>query len=386
MPDGVEIRGKTVRVYFRFEGEKCREPMGEATPENIARCKRLAQIINFEIQDRTFDYARHFPNSKRVTENTFEHYANSMMEIRANKVASSSLRPYISKMNVHILPRWGNLAPESIDYVDIEKWAATDLNHLSSKTINTIISLMSQTFDLYSAKKRIQYNPCKPVKVELPDDEDPDPFTQKEIEALTTTPTDRLAERDIIQFMIWDGCRPSEAIALACEDVIDLENGIIRYQRGRVNGRWKATKTKRSTRSHRLVKNAREALQRQYHNAMKYPPIEIEITERDNRTVRKKRIRPLFLRTSGVAFPNDGVLRDRFFKSHCESAGVRYRGPGNCRHTFISQMLSLGFVPLHWIANHVGHTTTAMIQRKYGKWMPEDGVDMVGMIEKQLDQ
>ena len=380
-----EVRGKSVRVYFNWEGEKCRENIGAATPENIERAERLAKIIALEIESGTFDYARHFPNSKRVSENTLAHYASAFMDIHQSKVSQKSFEADRSKVNTHILPRWGQLDPQSVDYVDIEQWLAKDLGHLSSKTQKTIISLLSRMFDLYGAKKRVQYNPCKPVKVDLPDDEDPDPFTLDEIMALTTTATTRLAERDLIEFMLWDGCRPSEAIALACEDVVDLEAGIIRYERAKVNGKYKATKTKRSKRQHRLIKNARQALQRAYAHAMQYPPIEVEITDRDNRTVRKKKIRPLFLRSSGQAFPNDGVLRDRFFKTHCEKSGVRYRGPGNCRHTFISQMLSLGFVPLHWIANHVGHTTTAMIQRKYGKWMPEDGVDMVGMIEKQLE-
>jgi integrase len=44
-------------------------------------------------------------------------------------------------------------------------------------------------------------------------------------------------------------------------------------------------------------------------------------------------------------------------------------------------MLSTGVVPLHWIANHVGHTTTEMIQRTYGKWIKSDGADMHSIIE-----
>ena len=42
MADGVEVRGNRVRVYFRYQGELCREPVkGEATPANIANAHRL---------------------------------------------------------------------------------------------------------------------------------------------------------------------------------------------------------------------------------------------------------------------------------------------------------------------------------------------------------
>ncbi|MEL7968535.1 hypothetical protein AAG587_19375 [Vreelandella neptunia] len=72
-------------------------------------------------------------------------------------------------------------------------------------------------------------------------------------------------------------------------------------------------------------------------------------------------------------------------KTYLKRAGVRYRGPNQCQHTFISQLLSLGVVPLHWISNHVGHATITMIQRRYGKWIRSDGPDIPALIEKQLD-
>ena len=67
MAKGVEIRGNTVRVYFKYNGQKCREPIpGGATPANIANAERLAAIINYEIDQGTFNYARHFPDSAKL--------------------------------------------------------------------------------------------------------------------------------------------------------------------------------------------------------------------------------------------------------------------------------------------------------------------------------
>lgn len=385
MADGYEIRGKSVRVYFRFEGELCREKIGEATPENIEKARRLAQVINYEIDAGTFDYARHFPDSTRISENSFGHYADLLLQIRASQVADSTIKADRSKMRSHIMPKWQAVNIDSIDHINIQTWMAEELARLSSKTIKEVINLTSQVFDLYATRKKTAHNPCKGVKVRLPDAEDPDPFTLDEINALVTCETNREQERDMIEFMIWDGCRLSEAIALAWEDVVDIEQGIVRYQRARVNGKWKVTKTKRSTRTHRLLKPAREALQRQYAITASMAPIDVEVKDRDNKTLRKQRIRPVFRRTSGEPHYSDMTVRDRFFKTHCEKAGVRYRPPGQCRHTFISQMLTLGVVPMQWIAAHVGHTTIAMIQKHYGKWIQQDGPDIHQVVERSLD-
>ena len=46
MADGVEARGNSVRVYFRFNGELCRELVpGGNTPENREHAKRLVTVI-----------------------------------------------------------------------------------------------------------------------------------------------------------------------------------------------------------------------------------------------------------------------------------------------------------------------------------------------------
>ena len=129
----------------------------------------------------------------------------------------------------------------------------------------------------------------------------------------------------------------------------------------------------------------REALQEQFALTGNLPAQTYQVVDRDNRTVRQEKLRLVFLNSlSGKPF-YENAIRQRFWKTHLEKAGVRYRGPNQCRHTFISQMLSLGVVPLHWIANHVGHSSITMIQRRYGKWIHADGQDVPTMIEKLLD-
>ncbi|MDR5868129.1 tyrosine-type recombinase/integrase [Halomonas koreensis] len=387
MADGVEVRGNTVRVYFRWQGELCREPLpGKATERKLEHAKRLVTIINYEIEAGTFDYARHFPESRRLHESSFGFYLDLWLAIKKNELAYSSYRATASKAETHVRPRWGDEQADSIDHIELQDWIQKDLvKHLSNKTIKEIVSIMRQTFRLYATRNKKAFDPTLGINIRLPDDEDPDPFEKAEIQKILETPTKRVQELNLMKFAMYDGPRISEAQALAWEDVLDVEKGIIRYRRAVVRGRFKVTKTKRSTRVHHLLKPAREALQEQFKMTGHLPAQTYQVVDRDNRTIREEKLRLVFLNSlSGKPF-YENAIRQRFWKTHLEKAGVRYRGPNQCRHTFISQMLSLGVVPLHWIANHVGHSSITMIQRRYGKWIHADGQDVPTMIEKLLD-
>nr|WP_239779009.1 tyrosine-type recombinase/integrase [Pseudomonas sp. Y5-11] len=93
----------------------------------------------------------------------------------------------------------------------------------------------------------------------------------------------------------------------------------------------------------------------------------------------------VFLNTkNGLPHANDFAVRDRFFKAHLLAAAVRYRGPGQCRHTYASQLLTTGGASINWIAEQMGHTNGNMIRQHYGTWINEDGSDVVGMLQMAL--
>lgn len=384
MPDGYEIHGNSVRVYFYWEGELCKEKIGKKTSKTIDQAKRLSQIIRYEIDEGTFDYSRHFPESSKVQKTTFAHYLELLLSIKKNQIAESSYRGIKQKSDKHISPFWGGHHIEKIDHIDIQDWIQNKLSvDLGNKTIKEIISIMNQVFKLYSTRNKKAFNPTDGIRIALPDKPDPDPFTRKEMDKIFSTPTKRVQELNLMRFAMWDGPRISEILALAWEDVVSIEKGVIRYQRAKVLGNYKVTKTRRSTRTHTILKPAREALQEQFKLTGHLKPIEIEVTDRDNRTVRKQKIRPVFLNSQSLKpHAGDQDIRERFWETHLKKAEVRYRAPSQSRHTFISQMLSTGIVPLHWIANHVGHTTIEQIQKTYGKWIKSDGADIHSAVEK----
>jgi len=157
--------------------------------------------------------------------------------------------------------------------------------------------------------------PTASINIALPDDEDPDPFTRDEIESILSTDprAERIQELNLIQLMLWSGPRVSEAIALAWED-IDLDKGLLNFRRARVRGKFKTTKTKRSTRVHELILPAREVLEKQLKLTGHLDPTTVEIKQRDNRTIKTEKLRFVFLNSNtGRPHADDFTLRDRFF-------------------------------------------------------------------------
>ena len=387
MANGVEVRGNAVRVYFRYGGELCRERIpGGNTPENKAHAERLVEIIEYEIRAGTFDYARHFPNSTRLAENTFGHYLNLWLSIQRNNVAVTTYRGYSSKAEVHIRPRWGKEQIDSINHLHLQEWVQDVLaSSLKNKTIREVISITRQVFRLYRTSKKVAHDPTEGIIVRLPDPEDPDPFTRAEIKKILDTPTDRTLELLMVQFMVWAGPRVSETIALAWEDV-DLVNGTVTFRRSKVRGAYRVTKTRRSTRKVRLLAPAWDALQKTKALTQGGKKLEVEVVQRDNKTRRKERLHFVFLNTNtSEPHVSDFSVRDRFFKAHLNAAEVRYRGPGQCRHTYASQLLTTGVASIDWIAEQMGHTNGNMIRQHYGKWINEDGPDVIGMLEHALN-
>ncbi|WP_420850750.1 tyrosine-type recombinase/integrase [Pseudomonas lalucatii] len=380
------MRGKSIRIYFRYNGEMCWEPVkGPATAERIAHYERLVASINYEIDTGSFDYARHFPKSAALEQNRFGFYLDLWLGIKRNEVAASSYRGYVSRVENHIRPKWANELIEDIDHLSLQAWVQDELMpKLHNKTIKDIVSYVGQVFRLYRTRNRSAHDPVEGIHIRQPDPDEPDPFTREEIRAILQTPSERQQEVNLAQFMLWSGPRISEAIALAWEDV-DLKSGEVTFRRARVRSQYKVTKTRRSKRRIKLLRPALEALQRQYKLTGELPAVEIGVTDRDNRSVRKQRVRFVFHNeASGRAYSTADNYRNGWWNAHLEKAQVRHRGPNQCRHTFASQMLSSGKVTVDWVADQLGHTSTQMVWRHYGKWINEDGPDMAKLVEAAL--
>jgi integrase len=75
---------------------------------------------------------------------------------------------------------------------------------------------------------------------------------------------------------------------------------------------------------------------------------------------------PVFANQRG-GFLNFVNWRGRNWKELLERAGVAYRNPYACRHTYAVRMLEAGFNPIH-VALQMGHTGPEMVYRHYARW------------------
>lgn len=69
-------------------------------------------------------------------------------------------------------------------------------------------------------------------------------------------------------------------------------------------------------------------------------------------------------------YKNGDSLRKYVWKPALAAAGVKYRYPYQCRHTYASIMLSEGHNPM-WVAKQMGHADWGMIRKTYGRWVSD---------------
>lgn len=381
----METRGKSLRVAFRYKGKTVHESIpGGSTPENLARWEALDPILQQDIRDGTFDYDRYFPWSKRAAANLFGTYLDTWLKIKGNELAASSFKSYTAIADCHLRPKWQSRDVSSIDHIEIQEWVQSDLMpKLHSKTIKGVVSCMGQVFRLYRTRNHDAHDPTEGIYIRQPDPEEADPFTREEIRQIMRTHADDPGQLNLFEFMAWSGPRISEGIAIAWEDV-DLERGEVSFQRALVSRQYKVTKTRRSKRKLKLLRPALNALRRQHELTGNRPATTVGVVDRDNRTVKQRSLSFVFLAPSGEPFKDADQYRTQFWGPHLKMAGVRYRGPNQCRHTFASQLLTSGAVNVEWLADQMGHTSTAMIWRHYGKWIKEDAPDRVSIINDAL--
>lgn len=263
----------------------------KVTKANLKFAENKRAAILYEIGRGTFDYGRHFPDSNRCQQfgsnphhdRTVSQALDLWLAVKKVRTAQSTYGNYKSKIENHIRPRRGSCKLASISKTEMENWIALELIALANKTINEIMIILRGIFKDAKVDNVRSDPPIHVIEIlPLGDREDPDPFTQTEIESILSTPTKRVQEIHMMGFAFWSGLRISELIALAWED-IDLQCGTVKVCRAKVNGRYKQTKTKHSTREVELITPAIKWLLVQRHFTERLAPRRLKVMSRDNK-------------------------------------------------------------------------------------------------------
>ncbi|MDP2347662.1 MAG: DUF3596 domain-containing protein, partial [Gammaproteobacteria bacterium] len=396
LPPGIEIRqGKnkeSIRLRFYWNGQQHNETLKGKTvcKASVEFAKRKLALINYQIAEGTFNYADHFPDSKKAvrteghSDRTVGEGLKSYLARVEQKLAPSSFRNYKGKALKHIVPKWGDRKVRDLVKTEIQDWQLIELPAagLSDKTINLIFIVLRGIFDDARGDQIIQFDPLSLItNFEQSDAQEPDPFTTEELRSLLAIDTDKQQEINAYGFNARSGLRECELLGLAWED-ININTWRATIRRGRVANEYRVPKTRDSTREIELQAEAVEYLKRQMQYTYALPPEEVKVRQRNARSFETEHLRFVFHCTStGRPWSGDTVFRKTFARLLVK-ARVRYRGPNHLRHTFASWLIT-NAVPLEWIAPIMG-TSVAILKKHYARIIPGDRPNFGGVIADLL--
>jgi len=349
-------RGKSIQIDFVYRGVRCRETLKlPSTKANLQFAQGLYATIQHEISIGTFDYKKHFPNSKRAAlfgsgqtgQQLVKDALLSYLDAKKRTLADSTYASYESAVRHNLIPEFGRLKLCDLTTQAIRQWMGGLV--ISNKRINNVlIPLRGMLADAF-ADGAIDRNPMDRIKNLEVRQEDPEPFNFDEQQRILDTLPDQ--GRNLIQFAFWTGLRTSELIALEWGDIDRVKNTAY-VQRACVRGKLKYPKTRSGKREVMLLPDAIEALENQIPFTFKQDKRIFHNPETDK------------------PWSSDVKIRYPLWKKALKAAGVRYRNPYQTRHTYASMLLSAGENPA-WIARQMGHTNMNMVLQKYGRYLPD---------------
>ncbi len=368
LPRGVTVRKNktkdTIIITFTYKGVLCREPLSRLTIDNknIKYAERLLAEIQNNIEKGTFNYAKYFPNSKKL-----------MLFGANNKI--KSIVDYLDEYLTICETR--NLSPSTIGGYKKCKSALSDLHKLqvtsltpaiikswiqkqstSLKTIRNQLSFLRSAIDEAITDGAISINPVSLVSASRYQSKDSstessyivDPLSPKEVSALLLSAKYE-QWKNLFMFAINTGLRSSELCALKWSD-IDFIERTAHVQSASVVGVIKETKTKAGTRKVELNDEAMKSLKEQKQFTFMKDGVIFE----DPKT--------------NQAWASADAIRKKAWVPTLKEAGIRYRNPYQTRHTFATRNISQG-VNLFWLAGQMGHKGPEMLFRHYGSYLKE---------------
>jgi integrase len=349
-------------IDFTVEHQRYRETIPAPHSKTIE--KKLSDqeaIYKMAITISDKSYLDRYPNSKILCKAfasdtdslTIDHYSKIWFLRYQDNWTKSTIRGYTEKYNGHIKPNFGHLTLKGFTPSHYHDWTKTKkiagkVQKLSGKSINHIRSILNLIFEEAFIDNVINENPIKRTKRAKVIKKEPEPFTKDEVTKILNALESPYKE--FYQFALWTGMRTGELIGLRWQD-IDITSGLAHIRTSITNREEKAPKTRGSIRRIELHPNAVSALNSiissEYYDSFR---VFIDPTTRS---------------TYKYA---DG-LRKYIWTPALLKAGVKYRYPYQCRHTFASTMLSKGKNPM-WVASQMGHSGLKMINDTYGRWLP----------------
>lgn len=365
---GVVAASETsIEITFAYRGKRCRERIKLApTPANLKRAEQHRAAILDAIAKGTFIYRDTFPDSKRAAQFAtspgekinVENYLDDWLKQKKEQLKASTYVGYKDTVISHLTPALGKLI-----MIDLRRSHIVEMCKgwdVSDKTTRNRLSVLRASLSDAVQSDIIEVNPMygwswqSQKKTKKQKKQHVDPFTADEQAAILKVIISQ--EHNLIQFAFWTGLRTSEIVGLDWGD-IDFRRGEIHVRRALTRAAIQAgeddegTKTEASDRRVKLLAPALKALNAQRNHTQ---PQNAAVFHNPRTNERWRGSDPIW----------DAWKRILLL------AKVKYRNPYQTRHTYASMMLTAGESD-RWVASQMGHTDVGMINRIYGKWIPD---------------
>jgi integrase len=371
---GVEIRDKSIRLSFTFEGKVRRETIrteGEPiapTPANVKYAHRLAAEIRDKLRHGTFVYADYFPASPFATTGhgtTVADQLDTWLGLQLKE--ASTLKGY------RVAVRWwqariGAVALKALKHSQILTALATE-PAWSGKTRNNKVSVLRQALQLAIRDGALAANPCDGIEAAPHQRQQPDPFSLEEAEAILVDLRSHYDAQvaNYFELKFFTGMRTSESLALKW-DSIDWRRGHMVVSEAIVLGEHKVNTKTNDARAVQLNSRALGALKAQ----------------KPHTFMDRSKGGWVFLDpATGERWADDEPPREMYWRPALKRLGIRYRSPYQTRHSYATIMLMSGVTPAY-AARQLGHSVEQFL-RTYSKWIDggQNAVEM-GKVEGLL--
>lgn len=354
---GVEVREKSIRVNFTYQGKSRKETIvtnGEPlppTPANIKYAYRLAAEIKEKIKHGTFVYADYFPASKLATTGkpkTVGEHLEDWIKLQPT-LADSTIKAYRIAVDFW-KSQIGEKPLQGLRHSDILTALATK-PEWSGKTRNNKASVLRQALGLAMRDEVIRSNPIDGLEAASHQQESPDPFSLEEAEQIISYMAQKYGRNiaDYFEFKFFTGLRTGESLALRWEN-IDFNRKQMLVSESVTLGLHKASTKTNKARIVELNTRAMSVLLRLKAHTFMLPGGWVFRAP-----------------TTGERWADDSTPRKRYWMPAFKKLGIRYRGPYHTRHTYATIMLMSGVTPAY-AARQLGHSVE-MFLRIYAKWI-----------------
>lgn len=269
----------------------------------------------------------------------FGEVAQQWVKTMPQKVKSSTLKDYRGAMNYYILPKFGDVAINEIDFQGVEKFRSE--MKCSNKRKNNVLVPMRCLMKFAFRAGLIDKNPMDLVENLSVSKPEIYPMSIEEVHRFLDVVNPQYKNFFTVAF--YTGMRFGEMAVLKWKN-IDYKLGIIKVRETRVRGEEGPPKTRGSIRDIKMLPPVVEAL-------------------RDQRKATMGKSDYVFLNFYGhPLLPNS--VSFHIWKPALKKAGLKPRSLYQTRHTFATLMLDAGELP-GWVQKMMGHESLQMILEHY---------------------